>query len=121
MELALQHDQLSSLDSWHVIHRITAGSPLWPIRSVLATHLKSIDVSLTAYDPAFNQPVKLYARYAHEEILHDCHFEPMDSVREGVTASERARERERGKKRGTWVAHAALSSHTMRELPCNSH
>lgn len=76
-ELVLVSEQMSTLDYWEVVHRITEASPLWPIRTMLATHLKSIDVSLTAYDPSFNQPVKLYTRYAKHEILHNCHFDPM--------------------------------------------
>ena len=66
--LELEHDQLSSLEHWHVVHAISTSSPLWPIRRKLKRHLKAIDVSITAYDPAFNQEVKLYGRYSHEEV-----------------------------------------------------
>lgn len=38
-----------------------------------------------ADDPAFNQPVKLYARYASHEIRHNYRFESMDSTNEGTS------------------------------------
>ena len=47
---------------WQVVHRIDASSPLWHIRNQLEQHLKALDVSISAYDPAFHQPVKLYTR-----------------------------------------------------------
>ena len=58
---------MSVLEHWHVSHRITVASPLWPIRNNLDECLRSVDVSLTAYDTAFNQPVKLYVHYKKEE------------------------------------------------------
>lgn len=79
-ELALDADQMSVLEHWHVSHRITVASPLWPIRNNLDECLRSVDVSLTAYDTAFNQPVKLYVHYKKEEILHNSYFEPMDTT-----------------------------------------
>ena len=38
----------SSLDFWHVFHRIDDASPLWPIRHSLKEHLRAVDVSLSA-------------------------------------------------------------------------
>lgn len=81
-ELKLEDEQISTLEHWHVVHRVSKASPLWPIRFELSQHLKAIDVAITAYDPAFNQPVKLYTRYAKikDEIKYGFHFEPMDST-----------------------------------------
>ena len=61
-ELGLEADVMSTLDFWHVIHKIDEGSPLWPLRDTLEQHLQSIEISLTAYDPYFSQPVRLYTR-----------------------------------------------------------
>jgi hypothetical protein len=47
-ELVLQTEQMSSLDYWEVVHRIDANSPLHSIKNLLATHLKSIVVSISA-------------------------------------------------------------------------
>lgn len=76
-DLMLEADVMSTLDYWHVVHKIDNTSPLWPLvmSGNLPHHLKSIEISLTAYDPSFNQPIKLYMRYAKHEILHRCHFE----------------------------------------------
>ena len=79
-ELALETETMSSLERWHVVHRIDENSPLWPIRHDLQAHLKAIDVSLSAYDTAFNQPVKLYVHYKKEEIVYNAHFAPMETT-----------------------------------------
>lgn len=81
-ELEVTPNQLSSLDHWHVSHRITPSSPLWGIRDSLRKNLKSVDVSLSAYDTAFQQEVKLFVHYQREEIVHNAHFEPMESTNE---------------------------------------
>ncbi len=81
-ELELTASQMSSLDFWHVTHRITPSSPLWPIRHCLRKHLKAIDVSLSAYDTAFNQSIKLYTHYSKDELEFDATFEPMETTNE---------------------------------------
>jgi len=84
-ELEITPSQLSVLDHWHVFHRIAPNSPLWPIRNLLRTHLTSVDVSLSAYDTAFQQEVKLFVHYNKQEIVHSAHFEPMQSTSEDGT------------------------------------
>ena len=64
----------------HVTHTIDSSSPLWPIRDMLSSHLKSIDVSLSAYDTAFQTPVKLYTRYQRDEIILNSLFENMQTT-----------------------------------------
>lgn len=60
-EVEVTPHQMSSLDHWHVAHRVTASSPLWPIRHNLKQHLRSVDVSLSAHDTAFHQDVRRQA------------------------------------------------------------
>lgn len=80
-ELALESEVMSTFDYWHVVHLIDEASPLWPLRHVLQQHLQSIEISLTAYDPYFSQPVKLYARYGKDEIIHSARFEQVSARR----------------------------------------
>jgi len=80
VELETTSAQMSSLEHWEVCHVVNKYSPLWSVRAELPSHLKAIDVSLSAYDTAFNQPVKLYVHYQKEEISYDCHFDPMTST-----------------------------------------
>jgi hypothetical protein len=79
-ELHIETDQMSSLEYWHVSHRITQSSPLYHIRTQLKKHLHSIDVSLSAYDTAFHTNVRLYVRYAKDEIIPDARFERMENT-----------------------------------------
>jgi len=76
---------MSTFDYWHVVHLVDEASPLWPLRKDLHQQLQSIEISLTAYDPYFSQPVKLYARYAKHEIIHGCRFEQMEFPSEDGT------------------------------------
>ena len=87
-ELELFPHQMSSLDHWHVTHHITESSPLWPIRHELRANLRSVDVSLSAYDTAFQQKVKLYVNYKKDDFVHNAHFEPLHTLSEdGATTS----------------------------------
>ena len=47
----------------------------------LEQRLKSIDVTVSAFDPAFSQPVKLFTKYTKDEIIHGAHFEPMETTK----------------------------------------
>lgn len=78
-ELELASTQMSSLDYWHITHRITPTSPLWHIRKDLRAHLKSVDVSLSAYDPSFQSDIKLYVNYQKDDFVHNARFAPMSS------------------------------------------
>jgi hypothetical protein len=79
-ELQIETDQMSSLEYWHVSHRITQSSPLYHIKDQIKKHLHSIDVSLSAYDTAFHTNVRLYVRYSKDEIIPDARFERMENT-----------------------------------------
>ena len=77
VELKLVASTKSSLDQWTLCHQIVAGSPLWEIRTQLASKLTGIDVSLCVYDTAYMQEMRLYASYASNEFVQRAHFAPM--------------------------------------------
>jgi len=77
VELKLVASTKSYLDQWTLCHHIVAGSPLWEIRTQLASKLTGIDVSLCVYDTAYMQEMRLYASYASNEFVQRAHFAPM--------------------------------------------
>ena len=46
----------------------------------MAHHLKSVDVSLSAYDPSFQSDIKLYVHYRKEDFVFNARFAPMSST-----------------------------------------
>ena len=46
-------DQMSSLEHWDVVHRISEASPLYPIRNSLGRHLKAIDRQRETWNAVF--------------------------------------------------------------------
>ena len=56
-ELTLKSSYYNVLDQWQVYHVIDETSPLWPIRDTLETALSGLEVSLIAFDSAYNQEV----------------------------------------------------------------
>ena len=56
-ELTLKSSYYNVLGQWQVYHVIDETSPLWPIRDTLETALSGLEVSLIAFDSAYNQEV----------------------------------------------------------------
>ena len=55
-------------------HKLDESSPLWLIRDSLDTHLDGIEISISAFDTASVQPVKLFHRYSKADLREDMVF-----------------------------------------------
>lgn len=66
--LKLEQDKFTTLEQLQVWHKLDEASPLWAIRDDLEHALDGVEVSVSAYDVASMQPVKMFHRYSHDDI-----------------------------------------------------
>ncbi|KAL1520328.1 hypothetical protein AB1Y20_021918 [Prymnesium parvum] len=69
VELPLRSNFFSMLEQWQIYHDINIHSPLWSIRGDLKAQLHVIDVSLSVYDTAYMQEVRMYKSYRHTAFV----------------------------------------------------
>lgn len=72
--LRLEQDKFTTLEQLQVWHKLDESSPLWHIRDELSTNLDGIEVSVSAYDVASLQPVKMFHRYTRTDLVSGAVF-----------------------------------------------
>jgi len=73
-ELSLRSSYYNVLEQWQVYHLIDETSPLWALRSELASSLSGLEISLVAFDVAYNQEVRRFHAYEHADLVHGASF-----------------------------------------------
>lgn len=73
-ELGLKSSYYNVLDQWQVYHEIDETSPLWAVRDRLGAALSGLEVSLIAFDVAYNQEVRRFHAYQHTDLVIGASF-----------------------------------------------
>jgi len=72
--LSLEHEHFTTLEQLQVWHKLDENSPLWGIESHLETYLDGIEVTVSAFDMASLQPVKMFTRYQKQDLVVNAVF-----------------------------------------------
>ena len=92
LPLNVHSDTMMQLDVWEVQHEIVKGTPLYDSifrDRVLDPRLIEIDVTLSVFDTAYSQEVKLHTSYHHTDVVVGARFQPMVRTLSRGPAAER--------------------------------